>query len=145
MDFLKSIWAKIIGVLGVAIIGLLYILDLKNRELNALKAKARLATTEKEVEVLETQWSMLNWKEQNEVMSASSQAVDPMTGEAKFNFLVYRDAIIKRCLKSWNLTVDDQPVPVTPDAIDQLPGPVIINIYQKFEKYLEFSEEELGN
>ena len=99
----------------------------------------------KEVEVLETQWAMLNRKEQNEVMNASSQAVDPMTGETQFNFLVYRDAIIKRCLKEWNLTMNEKPVPVTPGAIDKLPGPVVVDIYQKFEKYIEFSEEELGN
>jgi hypothetical protein len=99
----------------------------------------------KEVEVLETQWSMLNWKEQNEVMNAASKATDPMTGEKQFNFLVYRDAIIKRCLKTWNLTMNEKPVPVAPEAIDQLPGPVVVNIYQKFEKYIEFTEEEMGN
>ena len=99
----------------------------------------------KEIEVLETQWAMLNWKEQNEVMSASSQATDLKTGEKQFNFLLYRDAIIKRCLKSWNLTIDEKPIPVSPDAIDKLPGPVVIDIYQKFEKYIDFSEEELGN
>jgi len=99
----------------------------------------------KEVEILETQWSMLNWKEQNEVMNAASTATDPMTGEKQFNFLVYRDAIIKRCLKDWNLTMNEKPVPVTSDTIDQLPGPVVVNIYQKFEKYIEFTEEEMGN
>jgi len=111
------------------------------------KAKEMMADEEKakEVEVLETQWAMLNWKEQNEVMNASSQAVDPMTGEKQFNFLVYRDAIIKRCLKSWNLTMNEKPVPVSSDAIDKLPGPVVVDIYQKFEKYIEFTEEELGN
>jgi len=111
------------------------------------KAEEMLTDEEKakEVEVLETQWAMLNWKEQNEVMNASSQAVDPTTGEKQFNFLVYRDAIIKRCLKEWNLTMNEKPVPVTPGAIDKLPGPVVVDIYQKFEKYIEFSEEELGN
>ena len=99
----------------------------------------------KEVEVLETQWAMLNWKEQNEVMSASSKAIDPTTGEKQFNFLVYRDAIIKKCLKTWNLTMNEKPVPVTPDAIDKLPGPVVVSIYQKFERYIEFNEEEMGN
>jgi predicted hydrolase (HD superfamily) len=111
------------------------------------KAEEMLKDEEKskEVEVLETHWAMLNWKEQNEVMNASSQAVDPMTGEKQFNFLVYRDAIIKRCLKQWNLTMNEKPVPVSAQAIDKLPGPVVVEIYQKFEKYIEFTEEELGN
>ena len=111
------------------------------------KAEEMLKDEEKakEVEVLETQWAMLNWKEQNEVMSASSKFTDPITGEKQFNFLVYRDSIVKKCLKSWNLTMNEQIVPVTPDAIDKLPGPVVIDIYQKFEKYIEFNEEEMGN
>lgn len=99
----------------------------------------------KEIEVLETKWSMLNWKEQNEVMNASSKMADSENGEKQFNFLIYRDAIIKRCLKSWNIMVNKKPVPVTPEAIDKLPAPVVIDIYQKFEKYIEFTEEELGN
>ena len=99
----------------------------------------------KEIETLETQWSILNWREQNEVMSASSKAVNAMTGEKQFNFLAYRDAVVKRCLKSWNIKVNDQPVPVTPDAIDRLPGPIVINIYQQYEAYINFSEDELGN
>jgi len=111
------------------------------------KAEEMLKDEEKakEIEVLETQWSMLNWKEQNEVMSASSSTVNQMTGEKQFNFLAYRDAVVKRCLKSWNIKVNDQVVPVAPDTIDSLPGPVVINLYQQYEKYIEFSEEELGN
>jgi len=113
--------------------------DKKAQELLADEEKA------KDVEVLETYWAMLNWKEQNEVMSTSSKSIDPITGEKQFNFLVYRDAIIKKCLKQWNITMNEKPVPVTPDAIDKLPGPVVVNIYQKFEKYIEFNEEEMGN
>ena len=115
--------------------------------LDEKKAEKMLTDEEKakEVEVLETQWSIVNWKEQNEVMNMSSQAADPVTGEKQFNFLIYRDAIIKRCLRSWNLTMNEKPVPVTPEAIDKLPGPVVVSLYQKFEKYIEFDEEEMGN
>ena len=111
------------------------------------KAEEMLTDEEKakDIEVLETQWSMLNWKEQNEVMNISSQVTDPKTGEKQFNFLIYRDAIIKRCLRSWNLTMNEKPVPVTPESIDKLPGQVVVDIYQKYEKYIEFSEEEMGN
>ena len=99
----------------------------------------------KDIEVLETKWSMVTWKEQNEVMNLSSQVVNPETGEKQFNFLAYRDAIVKRCLRSWNLTINEKPVPVTKEAIDKLPGAVVIDLYQKFEQMLEYSEEELGN
>jgi hypothetical protein len=111
------------------------------------KAEEMLKDEEKakKVEVLETKWEMLNWKEQNQVMNVASQSIDPRTGEKRFDFLVYRDAIIKKCLKAWNLTMNEEVVPVTSEAIDKLPGPVVIDIYQKFEKYMEFTEEELGN
>jgi len=111
------------------------------------KAEELLQDEEKSkgIEVLETNWSMLTWKEQNEVMGLASKNVDPITGEPKFNFYVYRDAIIKKCLRSWNLLDNNQPVLVTSDAIDKLPGPVVIDIYQKFERLLEYSEEELKN
>ena len=99
----------------------------------------------KEIQVLETYWSMLTWREQNEVMSSSSKVIDPATGEKQFNFIAYRDAIIKKCLKQWNLTINEKPVPVSAEVIDKLPGAVVINIYQKYERYIEFNEEEMGN
>lgn len=110
------------------------------------KAEEMLKNEEEKdgIEVLKTNWSILNWKEQNEIMNASSQTVDPMTGEKQFNFLIYRDSMIKKCLKEWNIMVNEKPVPVTSDAIDKLPSIVVSNIYQKFEKYIEFEEEELG-
>lgn len=99
----------------------------------------------KSVEILKTKWTVLNWKEQNEVMDLSFQMISPQTGERQFNFIGYRDAVIKRCLKEWDITSDKKPVPVTSDAIDSLPGPVVINLYQKFETLIDYTEQELGN
>ena len=113
------------------------------------KGKEQLASEDKEVskvvEILETKWGLLTWKEQNDVMSLSSQTINPQTGEKQFNFIVYRDAIIKRCLKSWNITMNEKPIPVTPEAIDSLPGPVVTNLYQQFETLLDYTEAELKN
>ncbi len=97
------------------------------------------------VEVMETRWDLLTWKEQNEVLESASKKINPNTGEREFNFVVYRDAIVKRCLKKWNLTVNGQPVPVTPEAIDSLPGPVVLSLYSSYQKLLDYSEEDLGN
>jgi hypothetical protein len=99
----------------------------------------------KEIEILETKWDLLTWKEQNEVMNLSSQMINPQTGERQFNFLAYRDAIIKRCLKSWNITMNEKPIPVSGEAIDALPGPVVTNLYQQFETLLDYTESELKN
>ena len=115
------------------------------------KAEELLADEEKakDIEVLVTQWSMPNWKEQNEVQNevdrASSQSINPETGEKPLNYFVYRDVIVKKCLKTWNLTVNEESVPVSPENIDKLPAHVVVNIFDKFQKFIEFGEEELGN
>lgn len=117
--------------------------------LNEDKAKKQLDSKDEDVskvvETLETKWKLLTWKEQNEVMNLSSQMINPQTGERQFNFLAYRDAIIKRCLKEWNIILNEKPIPVTSEAIDQLPGPVVTNLYQQFEALLDYTEQELGN
>jgi hypothetical protein len=99
----------------------------------------------KDIEKISTRWSFLTWKEQNEVMNISSQTTNPATGERQFNFLTYRDSIIKRCLKKWDIKVNGQDIPVSPQAIDQLPGPVVMALYQKFEKIMDYTEEEQKN
>ena len=110
-----------------------------------VKGKEAVASDDKTVETLKTKWSLLTWKEQNEVMNLSSQTVNQQTGERQFNFLAYRDAMVKRCLREWNITINEKPVPVSPDAIDKLPGPVVTSLYQKFERLIDYSEKELGN
>lgn len=99
---------------------------------------------EKEIECLTTKWSMMSWKEQNDILSSSSQPTGP-NGEKQFNFLIYRDSVVKRCLKEWDITVNQKPVPVSPNAIDQLPGNVVGALFQKFEKVVDYTEEDLGN
>ena len=111
------------------------------------KAKELLKDEEKakEVEVLKTKWNVPTWKEQNEIMNLSSQTVNQQTGDRQFNFLAYRDAMVKRCLKAWDILENEKPVPISFETIDKLPGTVVINLYQKFEQSIEYNEEELGN
>ena len=99
----------------------------------------------KSIEQLKTKWTLLTWQEQNDVMNVSSQAVNQQTGERQFNFLAYRDAIVKKCLKEWNLTANEKPVPVSSEAINKLPGAIVTSLYQKFEGLIDYTEKELGN
>jgi len=99
----------------------------------------------KEIEVLVTGWKMLTWKEQNEVTELSSQTINAQTGEKQFSYLIYRDSIVKKCLKTWNLTMNEKPVPVSDDMIDKLPGLVVYDLYEKFERVIDYNEEELKN
>ena len=97
------------------------------------------------VEVLTTKWSTMNWKEQNSSVERAYSKVNSLTGDKTFDHVSYRDSIIKSCLKQWNIVVNGQTVPVTPDAIDKLPGDVVMALYSKYEKILDYTDEELKN
>jgi hypothetical protein len=111
------------------------------------KAKELLEDEEKakNIEVLKTKWRIPTWKEQNEIMEVSSKVANPTTGEKQFNFLAYRDAMVKRCLKEWDIKENDAVVAVSDAVIDQLPGTVVVDLYRKFEQIIDYGEEELGN
>ena len=98
----------------------------------------------KSVQILNTRWKPLTWKEQNEVMKLSSQ-IDATTGESQFDFVAYRDAIIKKCLKEWDARENGQVVPVTPQKIDSLPATVATSLFKKFEEISTYTEEEIKN
>jgi hypothetical protein len=53
MEALKSIWAKVVAVLGAAVGLLLYFLSLKNKQANALKAQIDLVDTQKKADLIE--------------------------------------------------------------------------------------------
>ena len=111
------------------------------------KAEEMLKDEEKKdsVEVLITKWSTMNWREQNVSVERAYSKTNALTGEKAFDHISYRDAIIKSCLKQWDIMVKGQAVPVTPDAIDNLPGDVVMSLYSRYEKVLDYTEEELKN
>lgn len=111
------------------------------------EAEKQMEDEDKEVviEKITTNWRSLNWKEQNEVMSKSSKIMNVQTGESQFDFMVYRDSIIKKCLKSWDIEIEGSSVPLSDENIDRLPGQVVLALYDKFEKANDYSEEEVKN
>ena len=102
-------------------------------------------TQKDKIEVLTTKWSVMNWKEQNNSVDHAYSKTNSVSGEKTFDHISYRDSIIKSCLKSWDIVNNGQPVPVTPEAIDMLPGDIVMGLYSKYEKVLDYSEEEMGN
>ena len=101
--------------------------------------------TATEVNTLVTQWSIMNWSEQNNSVRIAYNRINEMTGEKIFDHIGYRDSIIKSCLKAWDILIDGQPAHVTPEAIDSLPGDIVISLFDKYEKMLNYSEDELKN
>ena len=97
------------------------------------------------IESVTTKWSKLSWKEQNELTSLSYRDIDPITGESKFNFIIYRDTMIKKCLREWDIKDGDNNIPVNNENIDRLPGDIVINLYDRFNKISSLSSEESKN
>jgi len=97
------------------------------------------------IEVLNTEWRSLNWEDHNKVLDTATMAADPATGVRGFNTVKYRDAIVKNCLKAWDLKDNNASVPVTQQNINKLPAQIIISLYDKFDVILNYTEQEVGN
>jgi len=111
------------------------------------KAEKMLKDEDKksEVELLTTQWSIMNWKEQNFSIEKAWSGSNVITGEKVFDHVSYRDSIVKSCLKQWDIAINGQIVPVTPEGVDKLPGDIVMGLFDRYEKIVSFSEEEMGN
>ncbi|MHA1676159.1 MAG: hypothetical protein ACTSU6_03175 [Candidatus Njordarchaeales archaeon] len=111
------------------------------------KAEELLQNEEKkgDVEALVTKWSTMNWRDQNISVEKAYSKTNALTGEKSFDHISYRDAIIKSCLKQWDIVVEGQTVPVTPEAIDSLPGDIVMSLYSKYERVLDYTADELKN
>jgi len=100
--------------------------------------------TKKRVQVLNTGWRSLTWKEQNDI-TKESMYYDHNQGMQDVDYFSYRDQRIKKCLKNWDLK-DEAGRPVTCDAdkIDQLPAEVVFALVNKYDAAVTLDEEERG-
>lgn len=62
-EFCKKVWDNILLILGGLVVVLLYVLNSKNKKINALKAEAELVETEEEVKELEYEIKALREKD----------------------------------------------------------------------------------
>ena len=110
------------------------------------KAKELLKNEEKKkkTSVLSTKWKQLNWQEQNKIMSQNTNITDPLTGQVQFDVYKFRDNRVKTCLKEWNLRDDNNnPIPITPEKIDQLPADIVGELLTEYEKVTEWSKADM--
>ena len=104
--------------------------------------KPREKINKDKVEILKTKWAPMTWGEQNQIMIQSTP--NDAHGQPQLNFVLYQSNIIKICLKEWNAISQGQKVPVTSEAIGRLDHRVIERLFQKFDGYINFTEEERG-
>ena len=107
-------------------------------------AKKMLEDEEKKdkVEVLNTNWKTLNWKEQNEITKKAT-IYDQMSGMQDIDVFDFRDKRIKTCLVSWDLKDESgRDVPVDPNVIDMLPSEVVLTLANKYDSLITLTKED---
>ena len=98
----------------------------------------------KEVNIINTVWKTLDWKEQNSFFTQCSET-NPMNGEKIVNFQKYRDLKIKMCLKDWDYSENNQKVNVVPEVIDTMNPDIVYEMFRKYEDATNLPTEERGN
>jgi hypothetical protein len=78
-------------------------------------------------------------------MDVSYLDPNPKTGDRLFSMSKYRDAVVKRCLKEWDIVENGEKIPINPETINKLPAPIVLNLFRKFEAVTEYSEDDWGN
>ena len=111
------------------------------------KAKKMLEDPDKkdQVQILNTKWKQLSWKEQNDLMK-QAEKVNAQTGMPDLDWNAYQDVVIKKCLKSWDYTEGEenpQPVQVTPQNIDKMHSAVIRSLLNKFSSISDVADNEM--
>jgi len=109
------------------------------RFLEANEAKEMIEKREKGettdvVNVLNTVWKNLSWKENTEVIN-DSRIVSAVGGEPDFNVYKYREHRLKKCLVEWDLKDDKGVViPITADVVDSLDADFAVGLLNAFDQ-----------
>lgn len=98
---------------------------------------------DKLIEALNTTWKRPTWKEQNITFA---QSLRPIGGEMEIDPLKYRELKLKTSLKKWDAKDDDgNPIPLTPDNMDNLCPEFAAYLLKAFERVTEPTDDDLKN
>jgi len=101
---------------------------------------------DKIINILQTHWKSLSWRDQNTVFTKSIRQIQRPDGSfsAEIDTITYRDQKLKTCLRKWDLTgPDGQNLEVTEGLIDNLNPVIAQELLSAFEKVTEPTEEDL--
>lgn len=92
---------------------------------------------EEVIKVISTQWKIMSWKDQNDLLSKaiaySTRPDGSVTGD--IDGVKYRDIKLKMNLKGWSLTDEEgQPVVITNQVIDDLHPAVAREMLSSYDK-----------
>jgi len=110
------------------------------------KAKTMMEDPDKkkDVQVLNTYWSLLSWAEQKEIVRSS--AMTNPDGSKDTDWLRLRDHRIKFCLKKWDLKDDaGNELPLSGNIIDTLPADVVFALSNEYDRITSSSTDDEKN
>jgi len=97
---------------------------------------------EKKVHILNTEWKVLNWREQNDIQR-DSMFKDFETNQSEIDFIKLRDQFLKKCLISWDLKDDKgNLIPYKPYLIDNMPFEIVYALVRKYDELTAIGEED---
>lgn len=134
------------------------IIVLEEKDAKKTLSDENISKEEKEsINILNTTWKPISWKEQNEILDRSTSEVDitskrgNMTnsaGDTKLQLNPYKiqEYRIKTALVGWDLKDDNgNPIPYRPELIDKLPVEIVMDMYNKYEFNVNLDEESEKN
>jgi len=99
----------------------------------------------KVIREIHSSWRRMTWAETNQVWSQCLKQIAGKDGAPKVDFdgIKYRELKLKKCLKGWNVRDDSgNPIPLTPESIDNLIPEAARELLDNFEKVTETTEKE---
>lgn len=101
------------------------------------------------VKEIHTQWVQPNWQETNDLIRKST-VPDPYTGRRDMDWTLYRQFLLERYMKSWDITQEGPDgksvqVPCTVEYINKLDPSVAAALVEEFVRRTTISEDDLKN
>ena len=97
------------------------------------------------VQILNTKWKELSWKEQNDLLKSGEKTSAP--GETPtFDWASMQMTRVKQILMWWDLKKnenDPEPLPVSDENINKMPANVMRALLDKYDNTINISDEEL--
>ncbi len=113
--------------------------------LDEVKAKKMLEDEKKkaDVNILQTKWRNVTWKEQNDLVKATTKHNPMNNGRVDVDYGLYRDLRIKTCLVRWDAKDENnQDIPVTKENIENMDSVIVTALVDRYETAITPDDEE---
>jgi hypothetical protein len=111
--------------------------ELKNFE-EKKKADPNLKS---DIQIINVKFRNFTWKDELDV-NEKSLTYNDISGNKEINYIKFKDTMLKRGLAFWDITDEEgNKVPVSSQAIDDLPSEIAYELLKKYEKYVYLKDD----